>query len=374
MHELGAALGGLVALVLLSRDLLSHRRAAAGLGLLAAAVALGGMAWLAVDLAHGASLRHAVRDLGGGPLAIGASLLRPPAIAIPALIGSAAVLWSALRGTATPGPRFLLLCIVLLTVVRGLLAPKIVDRYMADVWTLWELLAGFAVVEGTRLAAVRLGADRPMRWAVATVVALGILLLPGTAPVETMRYLDRSPGVPASGVVPPMVPDLRGAARFVREHAAPGDRVAATDWLSTYCYVGQVDLWLRSDNWAQQAVEVKGVARDIYVGARVVPTLGDLAAQRDGGPLWIVVGGLELYEEDRKLDADLRAFLGHEPAVWESKDGFTRVLRLVHDGVGETRSAWQQLPQAAQHLGILPRKHGAQVEEQPSLVHAPQDG
>jgi hypothetical protein len=327
-HQVGAALGCLVALALVSQDLLSPHRASRALGLLAAAVALGGVAWLILDLAHGASLRHAVRDLGGGPLVIGASLLRPPAIAIPALLGSAAVLLSALRGAARPGPRFLLLCIAILTVVRGLLAPKIVDRYMADVWTLWELLAGFAVVEGTRPAAARLGAERPLRWTVATVVALGVLLLPGTAPAETLSYLDRRPGVPASGVVPPMVADLRGAARFVHEHAGPGDRIAATDWLATYCYLGRVDLWLRSDNWAPQAVEVKGVPRDIYLGARVVPTLEDLAARRDEGPIWVVAGGLELYEKDRKLDPDLREFLRTEPAVWEATDGFTRVLRL----------------------------------------------
>ncbi len=329
-HQVGAALCGLAALVLASPELFSVLRARRALGALGLALGLVAAAWAAHDLAHGVSLRHVVRDLGGGPLVMGMSLLRPPAVAVPALVGAAAVLVGALRGKRFEGPRFLLLCAFILTAVRGLLASKMSDRYMADVWPLWELLAAWTIVEGMGSAA-RLSqpAARALRWGVAVAVTAMFVLLPGTAPAQTLRYLDRPPGVPVHGVVPPMVPDLRGAARFVKEHAAQEDRIAATDWLSTYCYAGRVDYWLRSDAWAHQAVLRDGVPHDIYLGARVVPTLGDLEALAAGRPLWVIAGGLELYEEDEKLDPTLRAFLRTQPAVWQGSDGWTRVLRLI---------------------------------------------
>jgi hypothetical protein len=89
-----------------------------------------------------------------------------------------------------------------------------------------------------------------------------------------------------------------------------------------------VDLWLRSEDWQQQAILVEGIPREFYLDARVVPTLVDLEEQRAGGAIWVVAGGLEMYQKTGKLEPGLRRLLKEAPAVWVGRDGWTRVLRL----------------------------------------------
>jgi hypothetical protein len=66
----------------------------------------------------------------------------------------------------------------------------------------------------------------------------------------------------------------------------------------------------------------------VYLGARVVPTLADLEALAAEGTVWVVAGGMEMFNVDEKLDPALREFLARHRAEWVGSDGYTRVLRL----------------------------------------------
>lgn len=325
LGQVGLSVGLLLCVVLLAPDLFPEGTRRGALLALSAVVLAGGAAWLVISRLDGGSLWHSLRALGGGPLVMGRALLYPPAVAIPAALGLAWVLWSAFQGRMQRGLQFLALCVLLLTLTRGLLAQKVVDRYLADVWLLWELMAGWALV-----TAIRAPAWGPrLRWAVAAGVAVAVILLPGTSIAEDLRFVRRSPGERAPGrIYPPIVPDLRGAAAYLQSHALAGERIAATDWLTTYCYTRRVDLWLRSGDWERQSVLVDGAAHDVYLGARVVPTKEALLASAREGPVWVVAGGMELFDPDEKLDGPLRDFLRTQPAAWESSDGWTRILRL----------------------------------------------
>lgn len=332
-HQIGLGFAILVLLVL-QRPELFPDRAGGRVLLTAAAVALGVAAlWVVAGITAG----HGARDLALG--LFGRHLGRfvrflvswPPAISILALAGSAGVLWRTWVGTARDGERFVTVVLVGLTAARSLLAGKWQERYLADVWPLWELLAGWGVV----VVLAWLVALRP-RAARRTAVAVGIggasalvLILPGTSLVATHAYLARGPGEPPGFVkrVAGFAPDFRGVSDWLLPRLAPGDRVVATDWLSTYCYVGRVDGWIRSSGYGRQSVLIDGVTRDVYLGAEVLTDVAAIESFRAGGPIWIVAGGLE-WTDAAKLAETTRSWLSaHEP-VFVAADNWTRVYHL----------------------------------------------
>jgi hypothetical protein len=194
------------------------------------------------------------------------------------------------------------------------------------------LLAGCAAA-GVIAWATRVARLRGLRWAPATAIAamLGAAaLLPGTNPAKTLEFLRRSHGVPADARerLGSTVADLRGACAWLTPRLKPGDRVVATDWLTTYCYVGRVDGWIRSREYGWQSILVEGIARDCYIGAQVLPDLPALEAYARRGAVWVVAGAQELYAEDGLVGPEVRRWLLARPAAFVASDGLTRVYRL----------------------------------------------
>jgi hypothetical protein len=267
-------------------------------------------------------------------------VLWPPFIAIPALAGAVAILVRAFRGSATDGQRFVLLTVVGVVTVRATLSSKWATRYLADLWPLWELLAGWA------LAGVVTWIARSLPRTLARVGALGAgaalaaaaLLLPGTSLRGTHGFVALRPGEPLAEELDtgPFFPDFRGAAAWLAPRLGPQDRVIATDWLTTYYYLGRVDYWIRWRGYGGQSVLIDGRPRDIYLHAEVLPDLDALLAVLRTEPVWVVAGGLELAGFDDKVDPRVRDWLASRRPEFVAQDGQTRVFRFVP---GEAASA-----------------------------------
>jgi hypothetical protein len=335
MHQLGLAAILLVLLVLQRQELFPEgSRATRALAGGALVLVLAGGVWLALALAEGLPAREVAEGLFGRQLGrfVRHLALWPPAVTLPALAGLALVVLRAWRGKAGDGERFVSLAVLTLVAGRSLVATKWQLRYLADLWPLWELLAAWALV----LAWEALGSARslagPLRRraaaALAAILAAAVLLLPGTSASGTWSTLRRGPGQgPAlrpgeSG----FETDLRGACAWVAERMGPNDRVVATDWLTTYCYLGRVDGWIRSRGWGRQSTLVEGVARDVYLGAQVLPDPESLEDFLGGDPAWIVAGGKE-WADPLKLSDAMRAWLEQEEPLFVAADGSTRVYR-----------------------------------------------
>jgi hypothetical protein len=257
-------------------------------------------------------------------------VLWPPAITLPATCGALTVVYRSIRGRAGDGERFLVLVVVSLVSVRALLAEKWQLRYLADLWPLWELVAAWTLVQGWSRLCAWIAPGRRLRAALAAAAVLAALLLPGTGIVGTSRFLrlDHGQATPTRLGLPPFYPDLEEATAWLAPRIGERDRVIATDWLSTYCYLGRVDYWVRSRGYGVQAVLSGGRPRDVYVGAEVVRDLAELQAVIADSPAWLVAGGLETAGFDEKLQPEIREWLSGLRPEFEASDGRTRVYRF----------------------------------------------
>jgi hypothetical protein len=254
-----------------------------------------------------------------------------------AVLGVAAVLIRSWKEKAGNAERFVVAVIVSLTMVRALLADKVTSRYLADVWLLWELLAAWALVGAVAWATRKLpvGGEKPRYAAVFSLALLAVVLLPGLQPVDTVVYLGRDHGEPppAARRVVGYTADQRGAAAWLNGRLAAGDRIVATDWLTTYCYLGRLDAWLNSETYARQSILVDGKPRDIYLGAEVLTDVEGLESYARSQRVWIVVGGDELTDPDRKLSSATLDWLTTQEPLYVARDGQTRVLRIGPAGM-----------------------------------------
>jgi hypothetical protein len=337
LNLIGLAYIGILLLVVLRVELLPGRNAARTLIVLAAFAAAATAAWVASGVAAG----YGIADTGFALTRWPGRLIR--LFAWPPLVGAAAGVWAvrvfvrAWRGRAGEGERFLVVTIVLLTTLRGLLTGRTSYRYIADVWPLWYLLAGCAIagVVGWVAAGIQRPAlRRGLTVGASAVAAAATLLAPGTGVADVRRLLKMKSGdtVRIGPDASTTAVDLRGAVAWVRPRLQPQDRVIATDWLATYCYLGRVDAWVRWKGYEVQSISKEGTLRDVYLGARVLPDLPALLAYLEDGPAWLIAGGLETTAGNEKLPPKVREWLAtQEPAV-VAADGITKLYRFPKGG------------------------------------------
>jgi len=332
--HLGLGLCCITLLVLQRRELFSERYGTRALLAVTGLILLCGVGWVVGSIAHGDSAQQAVYSVLGRGLGryVRHLALWPPFVTVAAMAGAAAVLLRAWRGTATDGERFLLATVIGVLTVRAALSSKWAMRYLADLWPLWELIAGWALVRAVTWVRGAPPAVARRTLAATAVGALVVLamVLPGTGPRETIGFLAVRPGTTLPrGLDMSFFPDSKGAAEWLAPRLEPQDRVIATDWLSTYYYLGRLDYWTRWRGYGSQSVLVEGVPRDVYLHAQVLPDLPALRAVLETQPAWLVAGGLELAGLDDKLDPQLRQWLSARTPAFVARDGRTSVYRFV---------------------------------------------
>jgi hypothetical protein len=330
-HQIGLALIGLAVLVLLRAELLPGRGGARALVALALLVGAASAAWLLAALLTGHGPAESAIGLFGRSLGrlLRHLLLWPPVLSAAAALGALIVLVRAWRERGGLGERFLLLALLLLTAGRAMLASKWLARYLSDVWPLWESLAALAAVSTVAAAARLAGPRRALGHAAALAVAVLLLLGPGLNPVGTLAYLrwDHGAAPASAGSAAGFVPDLRGATAWLEARLGAGERVVATDWLTTYYYLGRLDGWIRTGGYRRQSFERDGALRDIYLGTEVLTGPDELRSFLSRGPTWVVVGGSE-WRDQAKLSGEIRDWLEADEPVYLSGDGRTRIHRF----------------------------------------------
>ncbi|MBD3162978.1 MAG: DUF5060 domain-containing protein, partial [Candidatus Eisenbacteria bacterium] len=333
--QIGVALAILFLLILQRERLFPQRRGAHALagGILLALAA--GIGWLIPSLAGG----YAAQDYLLGVLRVPGrflqTLLWPPFIGWIGAVVVLAVAARAWKGRAPGGILFLVIALSWSIVARSMMSSAVQTRYLTELWPLWELVAGYGIVvflgasEGSEAGSLR----RKLGPVTGIVLVFAALLLPGTGVRQTIAFLSRNHGesVYAGYQLRTIVPDLRSAGEWLEPRLAPADRVVATDWLTTYFYVGRVDGWLRSQTYRWQSVRSGGVVRDCYIGAEVVPTLEALQAFLERGPTWVVVQGTEIAREETNITPEIREWLRDRDPAWIAEEGQTRVYRFGAD-------------------------------------------
>ncbi|MFQ5718413.1 MAG: hypothetical protein ACE5IK_02580 [Acidobacteriota bacterium] len=334
MHQIGLGFALLVLLILLREELFPGGRGRRALRIAGGTMAGIAMVWVATALLTGHGAGEVAFGLFGRRLGrfVRFFVSWPPAIAGFALLAAGLITVRAWSGTARAGERLMLVLLLLVTIVRSLLASKWQDRYLADLWPLWELLAGWGVAAvltwGWRHQRSR-RQRRALRAAVVAAALVPVVGLPGTSLPVTLRYLARGPGAPPAGTarVAGFAPDFRGVARWLQPRLADGEPILATDWLSTYCYLDRVDGWIRSAGYGGQSIRLHGSVRDIYLHARVLPDVASIESFSRGRTTWIIAGGGE-WTDDVKLSAPVREWLDRLVPEFIARDGRTRIYRL----------------------------------------------
>lgn len=333
LHQFGDVAAVIAVVAILAPELLPDSRSVRGLFLVCCVAALAGLAWIVAGIATDHSLRATIVEMLGRTVRQGRYLVEwPPAITLPALAGALWVVVRSIRGEADRGPRFLVLAVLITVSSRAHLGDKVTPRYLADLWPLWELLAGWTIVQvSTRLTdrvghigLRRLAAGLPAVWLVVALV------LPGTGARDVAAHLQRHDGDRAATPLhpPAFVHDIGDAVSWVKRNRTPGDRVAATDWLTTYYYLGELDYWVRTRNYEWQTRRVDARVVDIYVGAEVVSSVETLLEASRSGRIWVVAGGIELEIPSRKLDDEFREWLLAREPAYVAADGVTRVIAV----------------------------------------------
>jgi hypothetical protein len=383
----GAAvmLAGIGALAVIFWTLAGQRdlqRPSARLALLAA-----GVAWLGASFALGVPLLLSVLVLEGVPLR---SLVFEPAhrrLLYPALAGTLGWGAAALAGTgsieaaarllfgfpapnwsdfASAAPLFFGLALagsivatergarssqpaIWLILIAAALAPALISGFVERSEGLRYQIHGLPPLLVLATLAARALAERiSKRTSVASALAM-LLVLIAVRPDQAVRALLREHGPVAEPfALLNVAPDHRGAAAFLREHAAADEWIVAEDPLEQHLYIGRTEIWLRRIEDAARFLKRPAdgdLPRDIYTGARHVGDLAQLQAlARTEGQrvVWLVTSGeVEGYPEFfRTAETDAILARWRPLAVFVGADGLTRVYRLV-DGepAGQSKAA-----------------------------------
>jgi hypothetical protein len=127
-------------------------------------------------------------------------------------------------------------------------------------------------------------------------------------------------------------PDHKGAAEFMRrQNLRPDDVLIAEDVLQQTYYLGKVDYWLTSRNYARKFVQrVDGQIRDFYTGTPVVSEAAMLQQILRAHPhdrVFVIGSGENQQDQRRGMRGDMDAVLQSDQfkSVFLGRDGFTRV-------------------------------------------------
>jgi len=171
----------------------------------------------------------------------------------------------------------------------------------------------------------------------AGLVAATLMVGCALRPDYSLRAVLREHGPVDSPYAAPVAPDHRGAAAFVRAHAADDEWIAAEDPLQQHLLIGRTELWLRRFDDARGFVRVDprdGTLREVYTGSRLVTDLDalrELSAEEEQSVVWLITSGeSEARPEWYRTDETNAKLLEWRPLAWfEGADGLTRVYRLV---------------------------------------------
>lgn len=232
-------------------------------------------------------------------------------------VGTVAVggLWAAWRiargGRVADHWLFFLLGVWLPVLLLGLFAWNVEQRYTEFV--LFPLF----------ISALSLWQDLALTRRAPLAAALGVSALM-INPVATARVVNAGYTIH---------PDHKGAAEFIRSlHLGPRDILVAEDVNQQTYYLGKVDYWLVSQDFATQFVELRdGALRDIYTSTPLIGTgaeLRKLLDRPERGAVYVIGSG-ELMENGRRevRGHGISEVLASEPLrpVYKGRDGLTVV-------------------------------------------------
>ncbi len=126
--------------------------------------------------------------------------------------------------------------------------------------------------------------------------------------------------------------DFKTTAEFVAKHASPQDLIVTPDSREYYNYLGRVDYWLRSAEYADQSYTSGGTLRDLYVGTPLVETLAELEETLavPNRTKWILASSATLADPKAPVAPEIRAFLRDAQArvVYVGLDRDRKVYRF----------------------------------------------
>src|SRR5690606_2245191 len=218
-----------------------------------------------------------------------------------ASVGALVAFERASRGTHGPAAGFALLALAIPLVGNGLFpAPFEIFRYDAAFAALFFVFVALAFAHWEELLPTQIA----RRVALQPAAALGTALLVATTlaydlnPVRGVlavarQYSNPGPLYRAFGIE--RYTDFKTTAEYVALHARPQDLIVTPDSREYYNYLGRVDVWLRSSEFADQSYATDGVLRDLYVNTPLVATLDGLkSALGQPGTAWVLASSRDL--------------------------------------------------------------------------------
>ncbi|MFL6619338.1 MAG: ArnT family glycosyltransferase [Povalibacter sp.] len=183
------------------------------------------------------------------------------------------------------------------------------------------LIAAFAFAQhcSEKIAA---RADRRSQGWVHGVLAAGITLL-AVNPLAVAKVTNSGYDVN---------PDHKGAAEFMRrQNLKPDDVIIAEDVLQQTYYLGKVDYWLMSRNFARKfVVRVDGEIRDFYTGTQVLSEAVMLESVLRAHPrdrVFVIGSGENQSDQRKSMRGDMDGVLNSDrfKPIFLGRDGLTRV-------------------------------------------------
>ena len=257
--------------------------------LLYAALA-GTLGWGAAALWSTGSIEDAVRFLLGFPAPNWSGF----ALAAPLLFGLAA---AGAIVAADRGARSSQSAIWLILIAAGIGPALIAGLVRRDESLRFHVHALAPLLVLAVLAAQAVAERLSKRKGVALAFA-ALFVLIAVRPDQSVRAILREHGPVAEPfAVLDVAPDHRGAAAFLREHAAADEWIVAEDPLEQHLYIGRTEVWLRRfDDAARFLLPAADgeLPRDMYTGARHVGDLSELRALAEAEGqrvIWLVTSG-----------------------------------------------------------------------------------
>ena len=305
----------------------------------------GTLGWGAAALAGAGSIDAALRFLVGFPAPNWSDFARAAPLCFG--LGFAGVVIAADRGARSSQPA------IWLVLIAAALAPVLISGFVERSEGLRYHVHGLVPLLVLALLAARALAERvAKRKGVAHALA-ALLVLIAVRPDQSVRTILREHGPVAEPfAMLNVAPDHRGAAAFLREHAAADEWIVAEDPLQQHLYIGRTEIWLRRTDDAARFLKRPAdgeLPRDIYTGARHVGDLAQLRALAEAEGqrvIWLVTSGeVEGYPEFFRTPETHDILARWRPlALFVGADGLTRVYRLVD---GEPAAGSEAAPAAS---------------------------
>lgn len=248
------------------------------------------------------------------------------------LIGFTLALRGAVAAHSLTAQSLLALVLAVTVLIHSILNSQFRPRYNFAVDSLFIILAAYGC-----WSLILWIARRSDRRAIAYLAPIFVILIALDLGAYHSFRLPNATEASATGVLGPhhdLRPDYRGAALYVREHLEVGDEVAATDWLTTYFYVGKVDYLLRGSptpnhEWMQRTSH--DGPHEIYLYAKWIDTEDSfkaLLSRPCNSSLWIITSDMALSSPNKRL------------TFWKSIESTLERFH-IHSGARQTTTVYR---------------------------------